>query len=278
MHGDQNSSPPWRLWLSNSFPTGTTRVSKCICKLITIFCWTRQITIAAFVIEWYGNGGPVFSNLAALASLYSVFLLVLVVSLVSAVSFRSFRWYSWFRLGVPSGLSSFRWLRFVVLGMSKRVTSPDDICPCLKLLPLSNFGSHLRGSQWGNNCVCLRGSNFRIFIRLAFSVSYSLLFLPICLALFLPLPFFLSVACTNKFPYLHLVHWFASTLLALQVGRVIHQETSINLQSTVSRCFCMLLPVPGEPQSPSHCGHAVKHYLQRWHGFLVVDCLLEKVF
>ena len=86
----------------------------------------------------------------------------------------------------------------------------DVICPCLKSLWLTS-----QGPQWVNNCVCLHGSNFRIFVRFPFSVSYSLLFLPICLALFLSVVFFLSVACINKFPSLHLVHWFASTLLAL---------------------------------------------------------------
>ena len=45
-----------------SYDSGPYRASTC--KLNRIFCWTRQITIAAFDIQWYGNGGPVFYNLA----------------------------------------------------------------------------------------------------------------------------------------------------------------------------------------------------------------------
>ena len=49
--------------------------------------------------------------------------------------------------------------------------------------------------------VCMHGSNFRIFIRFPFSVSYGLLFLLNLLGFVLiPVGFFLSVACINKFP------------------------------------------------------------------------------
>ena len=164
--------------------------------------------------------GPAFYNLATLASIYSMFLLVLVVSLVSAVSFWSFRWYiddfDW----VVSVASLVSVVAFCCFGCHLMIF--DVICPCLKPLPLSDFAD-LRGSQRGNNPVCLRGSNFRIFIRFPFSVSYGLLLLPIFLALFLSVVFFLSVVCINKFP-LHLVHWFASTL---QVGRVNHSRRNI---------------------------------------------------
>ena len=55
--------------------------------------------------------------------------------------------------------------------------------------------------------------------------------------------------------------------------RVIHQET-FDLQTIVSdRVFVVAL---GCPQTPDNCSHAVKCYLQRWDGFHVVDCLLEK--
>ena len=59
------------------------------------------------------------------------------------------------------------------------------------------------------------------------------------------------------------------------MGRVTYQETS-DLQTIVGDRVFLKLVALGGPQTPSHCGHAVKHCLQRWHGFLVVDCLLEK--
>ena len=155
-------------------------------------------------------------------------------------SIRCFCLFWWVRLFQPSrfgrfvGIGDFGWVvsvaslvsvvAFCCFGCHQMMF--DVICPCLKPLPLSDFGADLRGSQWGNNRVYLRGGNYRIFIRFPFSVSYGLLFLTIFLALFLSVVFFLSVVCINKFP-LHLVHWFASTLLALQVGRVNHSPRNI---------------------------------------------------
>ena len=164
------------------------------CKLVRIFCWMRQITIAAFVIEWYGNEWPcilwfshacfpLFNDFACFGCFACYSRFVLVVSLVLVISVGSFQW-----------LSSFRLLFWACRNVLRHLMIFDVICPCLKPLPLSAFGSHLRGSQWGNNCICLRGSNFRIFIGFLILVSYSLLFLPICLALFLSVPFFFLVS------------------------------------------------------------------------------------
>jgi len=55
-------------------------------------------------------------------------------------------------------------------------------------------------------------------------------------------------------------------LVALVHFHVEHSITSVksasSLQTTVSRCFCMLLFVPGEPQTSSHFyGHAPENHI-----------------
>ena len=120
---------------------------------------------------------------------------------------------TWLVSGFPRALLSLAVMRKRALESLLMIF--DVIC--------SNFGP--RGALWVGNCVIV--CNFRIFIGF-----------PIFLALFLYVGIFLSVACINKFPSLYVVHWFASTLLALQVLEewIIHQGTS-NLQSTGKSLF-----------------------------------------
>ena len=145
-------------------------------------------------------------------------------------SIRCFCLFWWFRLFQPCrfgrfvGIDDFDWVvsvaslvsvvAFCCFGCHLMIF--DVICPYLNPLPLSHFGADFRGSQWGKNRVCLRGSNFRIFIRFPFSVSYGLLFLPICLPLFLSAVFFLSVACIDKFPFFNTL----GTLVRVNLSRI----------------------------------------------------------
>ena len=94
--------------------------------------------------------GPVFYNLATLASIFLFFVffacfggfarfgrLILVVSLELVI------WLGRFS-GFPRSV-----VAFCYFGHAEtcHLMIFDVICPCLKLLPLSNFGLHLRDTQ-----------------------------------------------------------------------------------------------------------------------------------